>query len=174
MEKDHAENKENVSEVRVLVIEDNETYAIALCDRLNSTMLPNLRFCATFVTTMEEGISRLKKDNYDLILLDLGLQGISGKEAVIAVTVKAWASAPMIVVTGSVLSGSDLEYLGITLGEYVNKMELFMYPELILCKMLLKLQMRKVRDSQNNIIRMATDLKVSTGALYRTTEGLSA
>lgn len=59
---------------RVLIVEDDEEMCGELCDILMAA-----KYSVTCVHDGDKGLSSIKKDRFDLVLLDLKMPGISGR-----------------------------------------------------------------------------------------------
>jgi hypothetical protein len=84
----------------VLVIEDDEREARSL-----TTLLCDEGFTASFVLSAEEALTRLERDKYGCILLDLSLPGMDGLEFLEVLKERPELGAPRVVVhTGRALT----------------------------------------------------------------------
>lgn len=80
---------------KVLIIKDNVAINILLSARLRAR-----KFHVKMVETGEEGIRNAQKNEYDLILLDIGLPGIDGFEVLnILRSDSSTESIPVIIIT---------------------------------------------------------------------------
>lgn len=84
------------SGLRILIIDDNPDDALILCRHLEKYREP---VEITSVHTAEEAIPRLKKNSYDLCLIDLNLPGMSGLDFLDFIT-EHGDSLPSVVITG--------------------------------------------------------------------------
>ena len=88
----------------ILMVEDNTDNA-----DLATWMLEDAGYAVTAVTTAEDGIERLQQQAFDLVLMDISLPGMDGKDAI------AWirahptlAAMPVIALTAhAVLNERD-------------------------------------------------------------------
>lgn len=92
------QNTSNESEIKVLCIEDNTLYNEVL--RHNLINNQDFKFIVTQAFDLTEGQSYLKKNNFNIILLDLGLPESEGLHTLRSIT-KYSGSTPIIILTGS-------------------------------------------------------------------------
>lgn len=105
--------------LRVLLVEDNETNR-----RLLQTLLQPWHWDLTVAETGEEALDLIRFISFDLILLDIGLPGISGDRVAAAVRrsdVPATRRTPLIALTAYALKGDREKYLGLGFDGYVSK-----------------------------------------------------
>lgn len=84
--------------IKVLLIEDNPEDARLLQEEFSETM--ETLFEITAASTLEEGITALKNDSPDIILLDLSLPGKSGIDAFTNIQ-NITKDIPIVVVSGT-------------------------------------------------------------------------
>jgi DNA-binding response OmpR family regulator len=101
---------------RILIVDDDEL----LCDSLVEQFSISGEFAARAVKTAAAGIAALKADLFDLVILDVGLPDMDGREACKAMRRNGYAG-PVIMLTGQ-SSDSDT-ILGLESGanDYVAK-----------------------------------------------------
>lgn len=95
-----------------LIVENNQTEALLLHAYLKEIIFHDLpiKIKGTYVMSLAETKAALQKQDFDLILLDLGLDdsfGLSTLEEVVKLT-----DTPILVITGSYYPGDDVERLG--------------------------------------------------------------
>jgi signal transduction histidine kinase len=95
----------NVAPVRVLLVEDSPSDAVLLQESLAETRPGEFNF--THVESWADAAQCLRQQQFDVLLLDLSLPDISGRETF----VRARAEAPHIPIV--VLTGEDNEELGL-------------------------------------------------------------
>ncbi|MDQ3395045.1 MAG: response regulator, partial [Bacteroidota bacterium] len=107
--------------LKVLCIEDNTLYNEVL--RVNLVNNIDYKFIVSQAFDLSEGINQLKKENYHIILLDLGLPDSEGLDTLTTIA-KVSGSTPIIILTGSVQS--DFAYTSLRMGaqDYILKDEL--------------------------------------------------
>lgn len=82
--------------LRVLMIEDDPDVADIVTARLRAE-----GFGTTAVSTAEEGLENLRAEEYDLVLLDLGLPGMSGHDACRVIREQRGDTIPIIFLSGT-------------------------------------------------------------------------
>ena len=82
--------------IRVLLVEEDETDSLRTRAMLEQT---GQRFDIGWTTSFEEGLSALRHDGYDVVLVDYRLGGPTGLDLVRA-AVKERLAPPMILLTG--------------------------------------------------------------------------
>jgi CheY-like chemotaxis protein len=83
------------SQSRILLIEDNPCIQL-----IHQDMLTNLGCSVDIVSTGEEALIKLKQEDYDLVLLDIGLPGMSGIEVMVEFnSYRNYPKTPVIVLT---------------------------------------------------------------------------
>ena len=86
----------NHSEIKILVIDDNR----ALLELL-SRILTTVGFAVDVVESAEQGIKKIHKTPYDLILTDIRMPGMSGNEFFDYVKKNVDRSFPIIAMSGT-------------------------------------------------------------------------
>jgi CheY-like chemotaxis protein len=104
------------TEKKVLVVEDDENSIFAI-----NFVLKNISD-ADFVKNGEEAIEMAKKNKYDLILMDIGLEGISGLEATKEIRKLAgYKKTPIVAVTAFAMVGDKEKFLAGGCSHYLSK-----------------------------------------------------
>jgi CheY-like chemotaxis protein len=99
-----------------LVVEDDENSIFAI-----NFVLKNISD-ADFVKNGEEAIEMAKKNKYDLILMDIGLEGISGLEATKEIRKLAgYKKTPIVAVTAFAMVGDKEKFLAGGCSHYLSK-----------------------------------------------------
>lgn len=100
--------------VKLLCIEDNNKLIASLKDLLGE------KYKVSIARTGEEGINRALGSKYDLIMLDLGLPDISGKEVCTAIR-QAYVATPILVLSGIADAATKTTLLDLGADDYVSK-----------------------------------------------------
>lgn len=103
--------------IRILLFEDNAADADLVAEYLE---LSKLEFKLTSVSRLADGIKRLKKEQYDVVLLDLSLPDTRGIETLRAV-MDASSDEVIIVLTGADDEQLSLESLQVGAQDYLFK-----------------------------------------------------
>lgn len=83
------------SQSRILLIEDSSCIQL-----IHQDMLASLGCSVDIVSTGEEALIKLKQEDYDLVLLDIGLPGMSGIEVMVEFnSYRNYPKTPVIVLT---------------------------------------------------------------------------
>jgi signal transduction histidine kinase len=82
--------------LRVLLVEDSPSDAVLLQESLTQNDLGRFKF--THAETLAEGLACLQKDNFDVLLLDLSLPDVTGRETFLRARDEA-AQMPIVVLT---------------------------------------------------------------------------
>ena len=98
----------------VLVIED-EVEVNALLDEL----LTHFGYVALFALTGAEGLDLARRQEPDLVLLDLGLPDMSGIEVI--KELRGWSAAPLLVLSGTSRRGSRADALDAGADDFLQK-----------------------------------------------------
>ena len=102
---------------RVLVVEDNERNRKVVRIVLNAQGYEVLE-----ATNADEALEILRADTPDLILMDIGLPGMSGDE--LTRQIKAapeWAHLPIIALTAHAMKGEREQFLDAGCDDYISK-----------------------------------------------------
>ena len=110
---------------RILIVEDDEDLRDSITDQLNL----HDEFEVTTVGTASKGMELAKTDHYEVVLFDVALPDMDGREAVRLLR-KSGLKTPIIMLTGKVVSDAD-QILGLDAGanDYVTKP--FKFPVLL-------------------------------------------
>jgi diguanylate cyclase (GGDEF)-like protein len=95
---DHSSSTASSSELRLLLVEDDATYANLVEAMLES--VPALRFRAVHRASARAAIERLALEHFDAVILDLGLPDTRGLEA-LTWLVSADPDVPIVILTGA-------------------------------------------------------------------------
>ena len=103
---------------RVLLVDDNPVNR-QVVKLFTAQLMP------TFVeaTNGEEALARLNEEAFDLVLLDVHMPVMDGKEAIkrIRASGQAWKDIPVIALTADAMSGDRERYLGMGMSDYISK-----------------------------------------------------
>jgi two-component system KDP operon response regulator KdpE len=135
---------------RVLLVDDEESI-----QRTLSAVLPPAGYTIYQVRNGKEALRRAQSIRPDLILLDLGLPDMDGKEVIRHL--REWAIAPIIVISVRDEESEKVSSLDIGARDYLTKP--FSIPEL-LARM--RATLRSVVATQDDVFRM-DDLRVDLG-----------
>ena len=100
--------------MKVLIIDDNERLAARTKDRLKKWYLIDLAFSG------EDGLHALATASYDIVLLDLGLPGMSGAEVCNNIK-KIWPEVAVLIVSGEDSLLSKVALLDSGADDYITK-----------------------------------------------------
>ncbi len=114
-----------VAEPKILIVEDDEDLRESLRDQLNL----HEGFEVMTADSASKGMELAKSDHYELLLFDVSLPDMDGREAVRLLR-KSGFKAPIIMLTGNVSSDAD-QILGLDAGanDYLTKP--FKFPVLL-------------------------------------------
>jgi len=88
---------------KVLVVEDNPDNM-----KLVTWILEDEHYDVTGVCTGEECLEQIQRDHYDVVLMDISLPGIDGKEATRRLrAMEQFRSMPIIALTAHAIKGED-------------------------------------------------------------------
>lgn len=102
--------------VRVLVVDDNNTnqeVARALLEAIGATV--------ETASSGPEGLAALDDADFDLVLMDIHMPGMSGIEALRAIREAGHALLPVIALTADAMSGERERLLGLGFNDYLSK-----------------------------------------------------
>jgi len=98
----------------ILIIEDNEDVSLMLKE-----VLTDAGYSVKSAYTGIEGINEIKKDRYDLILLDIMLPYKSGDE--ILKEMRGFSQKPVIVISAKDMVGTKIDLLRLGADDYITK-----------------------------------------------------
>lgn len=102
---------------KILVVEDNPDNR-----KLFAWMLEDHGFEFTAAVTAEEGLLELERDSYFVVLMDISLPGMDGKEATRRIrSDPRFARLPVIAVTAHAVKGEDEQILSAGVSALVTK-----------------------------------------------------
>lgn len=104
---------------RVLLIEDDPSDAHLVSRYLK--LSTDVGFELTWVVSLSEGLAQLRKDEHDILLLDLSLPDSKGLETVKAIRSSDHSTLPLIVLTGHDDTGFALDILESGVQDYLIK-----------------------------------------------------
>jgi DNA-binding response OmpR family regulator len=126
---------------RILIVEDDADLRESLKDQLNL----HGEFEVTTVETASKGIELAKTDQYDLVLFDVALPDMDGREAV-RVLRKSGFKMPIIMLTGMVSDADQILGLDAGANDYLTKP--FKFP-LLLAR--IRTQLRQQEQSESAV-----------------------
>ena len=103
---------------RILLIEDSVTYVFLLRASLES--VTSAQFVMTHVERLSEGLQRLTEDQFDVVLVDLGLPDSQGLETVVRVCGHA-PSVPVLALTALTDEATALRAMQLGVQDYLVK-----------------------------------------------------
>jgi len=109
----------------ILIVEDDEDLRDSIKDQLNL----HDEFEVTTVGTASKGMELAKTDHYEVVLFDVALPDMDGREAVRLLR-KSGLKTPIIMLTGKVVSDAD-QILGLDAGANDYVMKPFKFPVLL-------------------------------------------
>ena len=102
---------------KILVVEDNPDNM-----RLFAWTLEDEGYAFAGVRSAEEALSLLEHQSFDLVLMDISLPGIDGKEATRRIRANPrFARLPVIAVTAHAIKGEDAAILGSGVDALITK-----------------------------------------------------
>lgn len=102
---------------RVLVVEDNPDNM-----KLVTWILEDENYEVTGVTCAEDCLDRLTGEEFDVVLMDISLPGIDGKEATRRLRAQArFRSLPIIAITAHAVHGEDADILAAGVTDLITK-----------------------------------------------------
>ena len=127
--------------MNVLIIDDDEVDCISICKQISSV------FNCDHAQSEEEALLKIKKQNYDCILLDYRLKNITGLE--LLPKIQAICNAPIIFVTGQGSEYIAVEALKNGAKDYIVKAQMNY-------KKLIKSILATINESKATIGHIAT------------------
>ena len=105
-----------VGDKKILLVEDDEPLSRSLSEQLELLE----EFAATTVETAAEGLEASKEDNFDLIILDVGLPDMDGRN-LCKLMRRSGVTAPIIMLTGADTEADTILGLDSGANDYVTK-----------------------------------------------------
>lgn len=100
--------------MKILIIDDNERLSKRIKERLQKWYIVDIAH------TGEAGLQALSQSDFDLVLLDLGLPGMTGDQ--VCMQVKSyWPDTAVIIITGEDSIASKVNLLSIGADDYITK-----------------------------------------------------
>ena len=104
--------------IKILLVDDNAV-------NRQVVKLFTAQLSAKFVEAVngQEALDRLHDEQFDLVLLDVHMPVMDGKEAIrrIRASTEAWRDLPVIALTADAMSGDREKYLALGMSDYVSK-----------------------------------------------------
>jgi CheY-like chemotaxis protein len=74
-------------------------------------------------TNGEEALERLRQQEFDIVLLDVHMPVLDGRETIkrIRASGQPWAKVPVIALTADAMSGDRERFLGMGMDDYISK-----------------------------------------------------
>ncbi len=113
-QQDHSAATSGESGTKVLVVDDDAALLRALTISLNAR-----GYEVVGARSGEEGLDRAAHRHPDIVLLDLGLPGIDGREVIQGL--RGWSSVPIIVLSARHQSVSKVQALDLGADDYLTK-----------------------------------------------------
>ncbi len=103
---------------RVLLVDDN-----AVNRQVVKLFITQLAPKIVEAANGEEALARLREQPFDIVLLDVHMPVMDGKEAIkrIRASNEAWRDIPVIALTADAMSGDRERYLGMGMSDYISK-----------------------------------------------------
>ncbi|HVY87676.1 MAG TPA: ATP-binding protein [Hyphomonadaceae bacterium] len=108
----------NVMGARVLLVDDN-----AVNRQVVKLFMTQLSPSIVEAVNGEEALARLSEQEFDIVLLDVHMPVMDGKEAIkrIRASNQSWRDIPVIALTADAMSGDKERYLGMGMSDYISK-----------------------------------------------------
>jgi len=104
--------------LRILLVDDNAV-------NRQVVKLFTAKLSPVFVEAVngQEALDRLNEDKFDIVLLDVHMPVMDGKEAIrrIRASIEPWRNIPVIALTADAMSGDRERYLALGMSDYVSK-----------------------------------------------------
>ena len=103
---------------RVLLVDDN-----AVNRQVVKLFMAQLAPTFVEATNGEEALQRLNEQSFDIVLLDVHMPVMDGKEAIkrIRASNQPWRDIPVIALTADAMSGDRERFLGMGMSDYISK-----------------------------------------------------
>jgi len=108
-------NTENKTPIRILLVDDERGFVDVLAKRL-----ARRNFAATAVYDGSEAVQVLRREDFDIVVLDLKMEGMDGLEVLRIFKVMA-PGLPVIILTGHGCLTSAEEGIKIGAADYISK-----------------------------------------------------
>jgi PAS domain S-box-containing protein len=107
-----------VLDARVLLVDDN-----AVNRQVVKLFITQLAPRIVEAANGEEALARLREQPFDIVLLDVHMPVMDGKEAIrrIRASSEPWRNIPVIALTADAMSGDRERYLGMGMDDYISK-----------------------------------------------------
>src|SRR5437763_630262 len=136
--------------IRVLVVDDNEVFRDLVVDQLSEFEIE-----ATSLASGEEALKSLKKTDYDVVLLDIKMGGISGLDTLRQI--KAMEDAPeVIMLTADTSLSTGIEAMRLGAYDYLTKPTTLDEMEAVVLKADEKRRLVKQNASLRSVVRQPT------------------
>jgi two-component system cell cycle response regulator len=109
---------ESETAIRMLLVEDSEHDAEFIAMMLKRA--PEIEVCINHVSTLTEAVEACQRDQFDIVLLDLGLPDSTGTASVTRMRACA-PSTPIVVLTGDDRSSTGMEAIDLGAQDYLTK-----------------------------------------------------
>ncbi len=110
------ENTPKERKLKILIVDDNK-----LNIKVAEKALADLEVITEEAFSGQESIDKAKKDNYDLIFMDIMMPGMSGDEALAKLLKIPDFKTPVVALTADAVAGAREKYLGLGFNDYVSK-----------------------------------------------------
>ena len=108
-------SRKDLSSLRVLVAEDYEMNAILLDE-----MLIKYKISATFVLNGKEAVEILKKETFDLVLMDINMPEMNGIDATKIIRQNG-NNVPIVALTANALEGDKEKFISYGMDNHISK-----------------------------------------------------
>jgi CheY-like chemotaxis protein len=111
-------NGNQLHHARILLTDDN-----AINRRVIKMLLAPLGLSITEAENGREALDKLAAERFDLVLLDIHMPVMDGRQTIEAIrrSVEAWRTIPVIALTADAMSGDREKYLSLGMDDYVSK-----------------------------------------------------
>lgn len=109
-----------MTDIKVLVVDDDRSYQILITHMLSRS---EVNYVVEYMPTYEAGLEAIKRKAHDVYLIDYDLGQKSGIQ-LLTEALKDGLSAPVIMMTGQVREGVDMEAIKAGATDYIDKADL--------------------------------------------------
>ncbi|HRF97212.1 MAG TPA: response regulator, partial [Aggregatilineales bacterium] len=109
-----------MSDIKVLVIDDDRSYQILITHMLSRG---DVNYIVEYMPTYEAGLEAINRGEHQIYLIDYDLGQISGIQLMREAKTKG-LKAPVIMMTGQVREGVDMEAIKAGATDYIDKADL--------------------------------------------------